>query len=95
MAGQLVAIREAYFDYAKALAESVTGSKDTPVYFSSKYVDVPIAGLETVQVYPELIGELSDDTIYINSGAKKDGSQNIPLLQRQTNGKRYLAVSTA
>jgi hypothetical protein len=68
-----------YFDYAKKLAESITGSEDTPVYFSSNYVDVPTTGLSSSQVSPSLIGELSQEDIYINSGAKKDGSQTINL----------------
>ena len=79
MTEDLLALREAYFDYAKKLAESVTGSEDTPVYFSSNYVDVPTTGLSSSQVSPSLIGELSQEDIYINSGAKKDGSQTINL----------------
>ena len=78
---QLTTLGNAFFDYARQLAENV-GGKDTPVYFSENYTEFYQRGIMgcfgfTQGRYPtKLIGQVNEYT-YINSGGSTKGETRV------------------
>ena len=59
-------VRDNFFKYMNNLAKQITGDDDSQVYFSTSYLKVDEADLEKTEKTADFIGEVSQESIYIN-----------------------------
>lgn len=60
-------IRNAIFEYAKNLADSITNKPDTKIFLGTNNNDIPEDDLDTIEETYTLLGEINSETIYENA----------------------------